>query len=245
MNNRFRSGNHHRPALTPAADATSDAASKGSLKNYERIRARMVERLRNEQGIRDERVLAAMQAVPRHLFIPEALRGSAYGDHAVPIAGRQTISQPYIVARQTELLELNENARVLEIGAGSGYQTAVLAKLTRQVFAVERLPELAKSAQSIWRELHVGNVTLRCADGTLGWPEYAPYDGILVAAGSPEIPEPLIAQLAVGAHLIIPVGDERQQRLLRVTRTATGKKTEDFGGCQFVKLIGRHGWEAD
>jgi protein-L-isoaspartate(D-aspartate) O-methyltransferase len=242
MNNRFRSVNQ-QSHTTMSVNAPSSGGS-GGLQNYERIRARMIDRLR-QQGIGDERVLAAMQEVPRHLFISEALRGRAYGDHAVPIEGRQTISQPYIVARQTELLELKDNARVLEIGAGSGYQTAVLAKLVRQVFAIERLPELAKSAQNIWRELHISNVTFRCADGTIGWPEYAPYDGILVAAGSPEIPEPLVTQLAIGAHLIIPVGDEREQRLLRVTRTHIGKKVEDCGGCQFVKLVGRHAWKTN
>ncbi len=208
-----------------------------------RIRARMVERLRDHYGIRDERVLAAMNRLPRHLFVPEALRGSAYGDHALPIAAGQTISQPYIVARQTELLELKADDRVLEIGAGSGYQTAILSEVVRSVFAIERIAELARAAQQRLSELRITNVTIKCFDGTNGWKDFAPYAGILVAAGSPEIPQPLVEQLTVGGKLIIPIGTEKKQRLTRVTRTATGTKVEDFGACQFVKLIGQHGWE--
>ncbi|MFN7948178.1 MAG: protein-L-isoaspartate(D-aspartate) O-methyltransferase [Blastocatellia bacterium] len=210
-----------------------------------RIRARMVEYLRHHYGIRDERVLAAMNAVPRHLFVPEALRGNAYGDHALPIAAGQTISQPYIVARQSELLELQPGDRVLEIGAGSGYQTAILAQLARSVFAIERKVELARSAQKLLNELRITNVILKCFDGTNGWRDYAPYAGILVAAGSPEIPPPLIEQLAIGGRLIIPVGTETEQRLVRVTRTENGTKTEDFGRCQFVRLVGQHGWQSE
>ncbi|HWQ31951.1 MAG TPA: protein-L-isoaspartate(D-aspartate) O-methyltransferase [Blastocatellia bacterium] len=222
--------------------AGNGSGSRG-LYDYARIRARMVEKLRREYGIRDERVLAAMNEVPRHLFVPEALRGNAYGDHALPIAGGQTISQPYIVARATELLELSPDARVLEIGAGSGYQTAILAKLARSVFAIERLAELARGAQKLLNELRLTNVILKCFDGTTGWKDFAPYAGILVAAGSPEIPAPLVEQLAVGGRLVIPVGTAKEQRLMRVTRTETGTQTEDFGRCQFVRLIGQHGWK--
>jgi protein-L-isoaspartate(D-aspartate) O-methyltransferase len=210
---------------------------------FAREREEMVERLREHYGIRDERILGAMSSLPRHLFVPEALRGHAYGDHALPIDFGQTISQPYIVARQTELLEATKADRVLEIGAGSGYQTAVLAQVTGQVFALERIPELARCAQQLLRELGIFNATIKCFDGTFGWNEFAPYRGILVAAAAPEIPQPLIDQLAVGGRLVIPVGSEKEQRLLRATRMEEGIRTEDFGGCQFVKLIGRHGWE--
>lgn len=201
----------------------------------------MVAMLRR-RGIRDERVLAAMGAIPRHLFVPEPLRHNAYGDHALPIAGGQTISQPWIVARETELLEIGKDDRVLEIGAGSGYQTAVLAQVAGQVFALERLTELARGAQTLVRSLGIYNATIKWFDGTIGWSEFAPYKGILVAAGSPDIPQPLVDQLGMGGHLVIPVGTEKEQRLVRVTRTAKNIQTEDFGPCQFVKLIGRHGW---
>ena len=209
---------------------------------YARQRAEMVALLRR-RGIRDERVLAAMNAVPRHLFVPEALRHNAYGDHALPIAGGQTISQPWIVARETELLEVTRQDRVLEIGAGSGYQTAVLALVAGQVFALERLPELAQPAQALLRALGLNNASIKRFDGTIGWSEFAPYQGILVAAGSPDVPPPLVSQLAADGRLVIPVGDEKAQRLLRLTRTTTGTMTEDCGACQFVKLIGKHGWQ--
>jgi protein-L-isoaspartate(D-aspartate) O-methyltransferase len=211
--------------------------------DYSYARAKMVERLRHHYGIRDERVLHAMLMVPRHLFVAEALRTRAYGDHALPIASGQTISQPYIVARETELLEVTKEDRVLEIGAGSGYQTAVLSYVAGRVFAIERLSELAREAAARLRELKIFNATVKWFDGTVGWNEYAPYRAILVAAASPDIPQPLLDQLAVNGHLVIPVGDEKTQRLIRVTRTAEGSTTEDCGGCQFVKLIGRHGWE--
>lgn len=210
---------------------------------FARERADMVERLRKRYRIRDERVLAAMAKIPRHLFVLEAMRGHSYGDHALPIDLGQTISQPFIVARQTELLEVTNNDRVLEIGAGSGYQTAVLSEVAGQVFALERLPELARRAQELLRQLGINNATVKCFDGTYGWSEFAPYKGILVAAASPEIPKPLVEQLAVGGHLVIPIGSEKEQRLVRVTRTEDGTKTEDHGACQFVKLIGKYGWE--
>jgi protein-L-isoaspartate(D-aspartate) O-methyltransferase len=212
-------------------------------KDYAQGRQKMIERLRHQQGIRDERVLAAMAIVPRHLFVPEALRSHAYGDHALPIAGGQTISQPFIVARETELLELTTKDRVLEIGAGSGYQTAILAQVAGQVFAIERLSELARGAQRLLAELGITNAIVKCFDGTFGWSEFAPYRGILVAAAGPEVPPPLVNQLAIGGHLVMPVGSEREQRLIRVTHTEAGSRTEDHGPCQFVKLIGRYGWE--
>lgn len=203
----------------------------------------MVARLHDHYGIRDARVLEAMSNVPRHFFVPGALQSRAYGDHALPISANQTISQPFIVARMTELLELDENSRVLEIGAGSGYQTAVLSQVAAQVYAIERIADLAREAQARIRQLEIYNATVKCFDGTLGWAANAPYDGILVAAGGPTIPEPLINQLKIGGRLVVPVGDSRDsQRLIRVIKTETGRKIEDHGGCAFVPLIGQHGW---
>ncbi|NOT64299.1 MAG: protein-L-isoaspartate(D-aspartate) O-methyltransferase [Acidobacteria bacterium] len=210
---------------------------------HTRHRAEMVARLR-KQGIKDERVLAAMLAVPRHLFVPELMRHNSYGDHALPIAGQQTISQPYIVARETELLMLNRHDRVLEIGAGSGYQTAVLAMVAGQVFALERLTELARGAQALMTTLGFHNTTIKWMDGTMGWQDLAPFQGILVAAGSPDVPQPLLDQLDENGRLVIPVGDEREQRLIRATRHGDEFTREDHGACKFVKLIGRHGWQA-
>ena len=203
----------------------------------------MVERLRHHYRISDERVLEAMRAVPRHFFVPEALQGRAYGDHALPIAANQTISQPFIVARMTELLEVNKQSRVLEIGAGSGYQTAVLARVAGQVYAIERIGDLAREAQARIRQLGIYNATVKCFDGTLGWSAHGPYDAVLVAAGSPDVPEPLLAQLKTGGHLVMPVGQTRESQLLiRVTRTEEGYETENHGPCAFVPLIGRYGW---
>ncbi|HEX8845466.1 MAG TPA: protein-L-isoaspartate(D-aspartate) O-methyltransferase [Pyrinomonadaceae bacterium] len=211
--------------------------------DYRIPRDRMIDRLRGHYGIRDARVLDAMRAVPRHLFVPEALQSRAYGDHALPINANQTISQPFIVARMTELLEPTAESRVLEIGAGSGYQTAVLARVTAQVYAIERIGELAREAQARIRQLGIYNATVKCFDGTLGWSAHAPYDAILVAAGGPDVPEPLLAQLKVGGRLVIPVGETREsQRLVRVVRTEKGYEREDHGACAFVPLIGHYGW---
>ena len=214
-----------------------------------RERAAMVDHLRVHHQIRDERVLAAMATVPRHLFVPEALQGLAYGDHALPIAAGQTISQPAMVARQSELLGLKPGDRVLEVGAGSGYQTAVLAALVAQVFSLERIPELAREADRRLRALAIANATVRCFDGTLGWSAFAPFQAILVTAGAPRIPQPLLDQLEIGGQLVIPVGptsptgQDGPQRLLRVTRTTEGSDITDFGPCQFVPLIGKFAWE--
>ena len=200
-------------------------------------------RLREHYGIRDPQVFEAMRSVPRHFFVPEALQSRAYGDHALPISANQTISQPFIVARMTELLELDRNSRVLEIGAGSGYQTAVLSFIAAQVYAIERIGDLAREAQSRIRQLEIYNATVKCFDGTLGWAANAPYDAILVAAGGPIVPEPLAVQLKVGGRLVVPVGPARDaQRLIRVIKTETGYREEDHGGCAFVPLIGQHGW---
>ena len=211
---------------------------------YEIPRERMIKLLREHYKIADERVLQAMTDMPRDFFVPPALKAQSYKDNALPIAANQTISQPFIVARMTELLELTPPSKVLEIGAGSGYQTAILAKLANRIYAVERVPLLADEAQTRLQKLGIQNVTLRSGDGTLGWEIYAPFDAILVAAGSPNIPEPLLHQLKIGGRLVLPVGENQQsQRLIRVTRTAKGFQTEDFGACAFVPLIGEHGWK--
>lgn len=203
----------------------------------------MVERLRDHYKIADRRVLDVMNTVPRHHFVPSALRSQAYKDNALPIAAGQTISQPFIVARMTELLELTGKERVLEIGAGSGYQSAILASLARKVYAVERIQSLASEALAKLRSLGINNVSIRNADGTNGWQVYAPFDAILVAAGGPEVPKPLLDQLELGGRLVVPVGnDQKTQTLVRITRTADGFKSEEHGPCTFVPLIGSHGW---
>ena len=204
----------------------------------------MIKLLREHYKITDENVLRAMTEVPRDLFVPEALKSQAYRDNALPIAANQTISQPFIVARMTELLGLTPHAKVLEIGAGSGYQTAILARLAQKVFAVERVAQLAGEAQRRLQNLGIQNVALTCADGTNGWQAHAPFDAILVAAGSPSVPKPLLSQLKIGGRLIVPVGqDQKTQKLIRVTRAAKDFQTEDFGACAFVPLIGEHGWQ--
>jgi protein-L-isoaspartate(D-aspartate) O-methyltransferase len=213
------------------------------MSQYRLQRERMVEYLRDHHRIRDERVLRAMNDVPRHFFVPDALQSNAYGDHALPISAKQTISQPYIVARMTELLEVNSDSKVLEIGAGSGYQTAVLARVAGSVFAIERIGELAREAQKRIRELGIYNATIKCFDGTLGWDAHAPYDAILAAAGGPDVPDSLLAQLKVGGRLVMPIGQSRDaQRLVRVVRSDKGFEREDHGACAFVPLIGRYGW---
>lgn len=206
-------------------------------------RERMVELLAS-RGIRDERVLAAMRKVPRHLFVKEHLRPRAYGDHPLPIGGGQTISQPWVVARMTELLEVGPGHSTLEIGSGSGYQTAVLAHLARRVYSLERVPELAHQAIQRMRDLGLGNVKIQVFDGTVGWSEVAPFDRILVTAGAPKVPEPLLEQLAPGGILLIPEGTLALQRLVVYRKSARGdlrrKEGEDVA---FVPLLGRHGWK--
>lgn len=204
----------------------------------------MIEKLRGHYKIRDERVLETMREIPRHFFVPDALKSQAYTDNALPIAANQTISQPFIVARMTELLEPSPQSKILEIGSGSGYQTAILARLARMVYAIERVPQLAVQANERLEKLGIKNVNLQCADGTNGWQNHAPYDGILVAAGSPAMPKPLLNQLRIGGRLVIPIGqDQKSQNLIRVTRMPKDFQTEDFGKCAFVPLIGEHGWQ--
>jgi len=206
---------------------------------------RMVQNQLVRRGIRAPRVLAAMRKVPRHRFVEEALQHQAYGDYPLPIGEQQTISQPYIVALMTEALELQGTEKVLEIGTGSGYQAAVLAELAAQVFSVEHYPALAFRARKVIEALRYFNVQIRVGDGTLGWPEEKPFQGIIVTAGAPAIPQPLINQLAEGGRLVIPVGDRFAQTLTRVTKTPEGLKFDYYGGCRFVQLIGRFGWPED
>ncbi|OGP53033.1 MAG: protein-L-isoaspartate O-methyltransferase [Deltaproteobacteria bacterium RBG_13_52_11] len=197
------------------------------------------------RGIKDKRVLDAMMKVPRHHFMEEGLWHQAYGDFPLPIGEGQTISQPYIVALMTEALNLKGDEKVLEIGTGSGYQAAVLAELTQQVFSIERISTMASKARKILDELGYANVLIRVSDGTHGWREEAPFAGIIVTAGAPQIPPTLVEQLEVRGRLVIPVGDEYSQTLFKVVKKEKGYKEEDLGGVRFVKLIGDHGWRAD
>ena len=212
------------------------------MTNYHLARKRMVEKQIVGRGIRDRAVIRAMSSVPRHLFVGEALRDRAYGDLPLPIGSGQTISQPYMVARMTEALQLTGVEKVLEIGTGSGYQTAVLAETAGRVVSLERIGSLLRHARSTLEELGCHRVVFHLSDGTLGWKEAAPYDAILVAAGAPEIPKELSSQLVDGGRLVIPVGSMEQQSLMRLVRLEAGDRVEDLGRCVFVPLIGDRGW---
>ena len=206
-------------------------------------RARLVETLR-AKGVQNLAVLRAFAETPRHLFVPEALRRKAYDDVALPIGGGQTISQPFTQARYLEALGLRGSERVLEIGTGSGYQTALLCVLAAQVFSVERVEPLARQAQQTLRAAGVTKASVLMGDGTLGWSAYAPYDAILVAAGGPEIPPPLVEQLAPGGRLLIPLGDRGAQTLTLVERREDGLRRTPLGDARFVPLLGEHGFDA-
>jgi protein-L-isoaspartate(D-aspartate) O-methyltransferase len=208
-------------------------------------RKKMVQEQLVTRGIKDKRILDAMMKVPRHLFVEEGLWHQAYGDFPLPIGEGQTISQPYIVALMTEALQLTGDDKVLEIGTGSGYQAAILAELTTHVFSIERISSMASKARKILDELGYANVVIRVSDGTLGWQEEAPFAGIIVTAGAPAIPPILVEQLEVEGRLVIPVGNEYSQTLLRVVKQEKGYRERDLGGVRFVKLIGDHGWKAD
>lgn len=211
---------------------------------FKQRRRRLVETLRTK-GISDERVLEVFGRVPRHLFIDTALEDRAYEDTALPIGKRQTISQPYTVARQTELLEVMPGDRVLEIGTGSGYQAAILHELGAEVYSIERHEELYERARTTLRELGY-KVNLKLGDGTLGWSAYAPYDGIVVTAGAPEVPEVLLGQLQVNGRLVVPVGDSRKQEMVRVRKAREEEfREERFSHFKFVPLIGKKGWSDD
>ncbi|HYL55830.1 MAG TPA: protein-L-isoaspartate(D-aspartate) O-methyltransferase [Gemmatimonadales bacterium] len=222
-------------------------AGGGPADTYAGYRVRLVETLRH-RGIRDLAVLKAFAETPRHLFVPPAVRHRAYDDSALPIGNGQTISQPFMQARYLEALRLRGTERVLEIGTGSGYQTALLGALADTVFSVERVEKLAVSAQRALREAGVGNASVLLGDGTLGWSAYAPYDAILVAAGGPEVPPPLVQQLAPDGRLLIPLGKRGGQVLTLVQRTAGPTAPElrytPLGAARFVPLVGEHGFDA-
>jgi protein-L-isoaspartate(D-aspartate) O-methyltransferase len=216
------------------------------MDRYVKQRMRMVDSQVRSRGIRDTRLLKTMESIPRHLFVEEALRDQAYNDNPLPIDERQTISQPYIVALMTEALELKGNEKILEIGTGSGYQTAMLAELAERVFSIERIASLASGARKMLVFLNYYNVAIRIGDGTYGWKEESPFDGIIVTAGAPTIPKSYVEQLAVGGRLVIPIGERHSQVLVKLTRLSENindVKKEDLGGCRFVDLIGDHGWE--
>jgi protein-L-isoaspartate(D-aspartate) O-methyltransferase len=213
--------------------------------NYEDARKQMVRRQLAGRGITDPRVLSAMEQVPRHRFVPDDLQGSAYNDSPLPIGLGQTISQPYIVAFMTQMLLLTPESKVLEIGTGSGYQTAVLCRLADQVYSIEYVDALAERSRQILADLGCHNVNLRVGDGTQGWPEAAPYDGIIVTAAAPDIPPPLIDQLADGGSLVIPVGPAGYQRLMRLRRQGNEIIRENLTSVAFVPLLGSHGWKPE
>ncbi len=215
---------------------------KESLK-YERQREEMVRNQIEARGIRSPKVLSAFRQVPRHLFVSEALRDQAYGDYPLPIGEQQTISQPYIVAEMTAALDLNENDRILEIGTGSGYQAAILAQIVYRVYTIERKRALYLQARSLFDKLHYHNIVMKYADGSKGWREESPFDGIIVTAGAPKIPEVLIDQLGDGGRLVVPVGNQHAQELLKIFREDQNIRQTNLGGCRFVKLVGEHGWK--
>ncbi len=210
---------------------------------FERQREEMVSRQIESRGIENPRVLEAMRRVPRHLFVSEALRDQAYGDYPLPIGEQQTISQPYIVAEMTAALDLTPDDRVLELGTGSGYQAAVLAEIAFRVYTIERIYALYARARKIFDQLHYHNIVTRYGDGTTGWPEEAPFDAIIVTAGAPQLPKPLLDQLAVGGRMVLPIGDRRTQDLVKVVREKEGFRQISLGGCRFVKLMGEYGWK--
>lgn len=212
------------------------------MRDFATARTMMVQRQLLARGIMDRRVLAAMGEVPRHLFVAESLWSEAYDDNPLPIGEGQTISQPYMVALMTELLDSESDKRVLEIGTGSGYQAAVLTRLCRWVYTVERIENLSEKARKVTTACGYDNISFKVGDGTEGWPEEAPFEGIVVTAGAPTVPEVLVNQLQVGGRLVIPVGNRFSQTLKLVVKTQEGTTVESHTGCRFVDLVGRHGW---
>lgn len=220
----------------------SQAANNSGNNQFKIARERMVAQQLGPSGITDERVLAAMRKVPRHLFVEEALWDQAYGDFPLPIGYGQTISQPYIVALMTQELGLKGDEKVLEIGTGSGYQAAILGELARSVFSVERVSALLTRSRKILDKLNYSNIYLKLDDGTWGWKDEAPFDAIIVTAGSPVAPQPLIDQLKDPGVLMIPVGDEYSQTLTKIIKSGGELRNENKGAVRFVRLIGNHGW---
>ena len=211
--------------------------------DYRLARERMVQNQLIPRGIKDKRVLDVMGSIPRHLFVEEALVGEAYNDHPLPIGHKQTISQPYIVAFMTQALELKGKERTLEIGTGSGYQTAILAELSKKVYTVERIQPLMEKSVDLLAHLGYRNIQCKAFDGTFGWREFGPYSAIMVTAGAPKIPDPLLDQLADGGRIIIPVGDKFSQELILIRREKGKYREKNLGGCRFVDLVGAHGWK--
>ncbi len=217
-------------------------SSSGAMPDFAAARNEMVAHQIRSRGIVSARVLDSMAAVPRHEFVPVAAQASAYSDEALPIGGGQTISQPFMVAAMSDALQLSGSERVLEIGGGSGYQAAVLSLLAKDVIVVELRSSLAGACRERLARLGYANVGVEVGDGSLGWPAGAPYDAILVSAAAPAIPPPLIAQLAEGGRLVIPVGDSERQSMLRIVKRVGGLEKESLLTCRFVPLLGRHGW---
>lgn len=209
---------------------------------FERQREEMVRRQIETRGIADQRVLAAMRKVPRHLFVSEALRDQAYGDFPLPIGDQQTISQPFIVAEMTQALQLSEKDRVLEIGTGSGYQAAILAEIAYRVYTIERIHSLLIKSRRLFDQLRYHNIITRFGDGSVGWLEESPFDAIIVTAGAPHIPDSLISQLAENGRMVVPVGDQHSQELIKIFKDREGIHRSNLGGCRFVKLMGENGW---
>lgn len=213
--------------------------------SFDIARKRMVQEQIVARGITNPRLIDVMLKIPRHLFVQEAMAAQAYSDCPLPIGEKQTISQPFMVALMTDLLELKPTDHVLEIGTGSGYQTAILASLARRVWTIERIRPLAMQARKVLDSLHLLNVNIKVGDGTLGWEEEGPFDAILVTAGAPAVPETLAQQLAPGGRLVIPVGNEATQTLLRIRKETDGTLTTETGiDCRFVPLIGQQGWQS-
>ena len=211
-------------------------------KKFGRQREEMVRKQIEARGITDSNVLAAMGKVPRHMFVSEALMDQAYGDFPLPIGEQQTISQPFIVAEMTQALQLTSEDRVLEIGTGSGYQAAILAEISFRVYTIERIHSLLIRARNLFDQLRYHNIVTRLSDGTTGWLDESPFDAIIVTAGSPKIPDTLVHQLAVGGRMVVPVGDQHSQELIKLYKDEHGIHQTNLGGCRFVKLIGEHGW---
>jgi protein-L-isoaspartate(D-aspartate) O-methyltransferase len=216
--------------------------SEVSAQDFLLARERMVQEQAVARGIQDPRVIAALRKIPRHLFVDIGIVNRAYDDSALPIGEKQTLSQPFMTARMVEALSLSGEEKVLEIGTGSGYQTAVLAELCFNVFSVEKIRVLSRKARTLLDQLGYQNIALHVGDGTIGWSEHAPYDGIIVSAGSPSVPQPLLEQLGEHGRLLIPIGDEQTQTLVRVSRRPSGFHQEQLGECKFVKLFGKYGW---
>jgi len=210
---------------------------------YQRLRDEMVKMQIEQRGVASQKVINAIRKIPRHLFVSEALMDQAYSDYPLPIGEQQTISQPYIVAEMTQELEIGSGSRVLEIGTGSGYQTAILAEIVSRVYSIERIHSLFIKSKKLLQKLNYRNIITKHSDGTTGWKEAGPFDAIIVTAGAPDVPDKLIHQLKVGGHMVIPVGESHSQKLLKLSKNSNGVHTKNLGGCRFVKLIGKFGWE--